>query len=134
MTELLEQTFLEHVRMHQERAGQRHRPSLRFRYLPDYRLKDNVTNLDETYMIDHLRPVKYTFKSNNSQQIGFIAHEIQEHYPMLVDGEKDGQTHQSINMNGIIPLLVNDLKRSKERIAELETRMKNLEEQLSRMI
>jgi hypothetical protein len=38
------------------------------------------------------------------------------------------------NIDGIIPLLVNDLKRSKERIAELETRMKNLEEQLSRMI
>jgi hypothetical protein len=53
---------------------------------------------------------------------------------MLVDGEKDGEIHQSINMNGIIPLLVNDLKRSKERIKELETRMKNLEEQLSRMI
>ena len=105
-----------------------------FNATSDYRLKDNITNLDETYIIDHLRPVKYTFKSNNSQQIGFIAHEIQEHYPMLVDGEKDGQTHQSINMNGIIPLLVNDLKRSKERIAELETRMKNLEEQLSRMI
>ena len=108
--------------------------STAFNATSDYRLKDNITNLDETYIIDHLRPVKYTFKSNNSQQIGFIAHEIQEHYPMLVDGEKDGQTHQSINMNGIIPLLVNDLKRSKERISELETRMKNIESQLSRMI
>jgi hypothetical protein len=108
--------------------------STAFNALSDYRLKDNITNLDQTYNIDNLRPVKYTFKTNNSQQIGFIAHEIQEHYPMLVDGEKDGQTHQSINMNGIIPLLVNDLKRSKERIDELETRMKHLEAQLSRMI
>jgi hypothetical protein len=33
------------------------------------------------------------------------------------------------NIDGIIPLLVNDLKRSKERIAELETRMKHLEAQ-----
>jgi hypothetical protein len=108
--------------------------SATFNATSDYRLKDNITNLDGTYIIDNLRPVKYTFKSNNSEQIGFIAHEVQEHYPMLVDGEKDGEIHQSINMNGIIPLLVNDLKRSKERISELETRMKHLEAQLSRMI
>jgi hypothetical protein len=108
--------------------------STAFNASSDYRLKDNITNLDGTYIIDNLRPVKYTFKSNNSEQIGFIAHEVQEHYPMLVDGEKDGEIHQSINMNGIIPILVNDLKRSKERINELETRMKHLEEQLSRII
>jgi hypothetical protein len=108
--------------------------STAFNALSDYRLKDNITNLDGTYIIDNLRPVKYTFKSNNSQQLGFIAHEVQQYYPMLVEGEKDGPNHQSINMNGIIPLLVNDLKRSKERIDELENRMKNLEEQLSRMI
>jgi hypothetical protein len=39
--------------------------------------------------LDKLRPVKYTWKSDNSQGEGFIAHELQGVLPCAVTGEKD---------------------------------------------
>ena len=43
------------------------------------------------YRTDHLRPVSYLNKLNNKYSLGLIAHELQEHYSFLVDGEKDGE-------------------------------------------
>jgi hypothetical protein len=56
----------------------------------DYRLKDNVVNYTGALdALDKLRPVKYTWKSDNSQGEGFIAHELQDVLPCAVTGEKD---------------------------------------------
>ena len=55
----------------------------------DYRIKENVQKLTNSYTVDNLRPVKYLQTLINKPQYGFIAHELQEHYPQLVNGEKD---------------------------------------------
>ena len=39
--------------------------------------------------VSQLKPVTYTWKSNNSEGQGFIAHELQEVVPDAVQGEKD---------------------------------------------
>jgi len=87
----------------------------------DYRIKTNVVELDETYTVDKLRPVKYYQTQINREKYGLIAHELQEHYPDLVVGEKDGSELQRVNYTGLIAILINEIKRMKRDLAELES-------------
>jgi hypothetical protein len=91
-----------------------------FNTTSDYRIKENVTELNESYSVENLRPVEYENKITNKQSIGFIAHEVQEQYPFLVTGEKDGKENQSINYQEIIPILVKEIQDLKKRVTILE--------------
>ena len=88
-----------------------------FNSTSDYRLKTNVKQIDN-YTIDNLKPVEYDI--NNRHDMGFIAHELQEYYPFLVDGEKDGEKMQSINYTSLIALLVKEIQDLKTEIKELK--------------
>jgi hypothetical protein len=87
----------------------------------DYRIKTNIVELDETYNVDNLRPVKYYQTQINREKYGLIAHELQEHYPDLVVGEKDGSELQRVNYTGLIAILINEIKRLKQNLVELES-------------
>jgi hypothetical protein len=76
----------------------------------DYRIKDNVKLLDSSFNIDNLKPVTYLNKLSLKQDIGLIAHELQEHYPYLVTGIKDGPQNQSVNYIGLIPVLIKEIQ------------------------
>jgi hypothetical protein len=80
----------------------------------DYRIKKDIKFLDDKFSTDNLNPVIYKLKNTDQTQTGFIAHEIQEYYPFLVNGEKDGETMQSINYFGIIPILVKEIQELKK--------------------
>jgi hypothetical protein len=68
-----------------------------------------------------LRPVTYNNnQANNKQDIGLIAHEVQEHFPFLVNGEKDGEDNQSVNYTGLIGLLIHEIQQLKRRVSDLE--------------
>ena len=95
-----------------------------FNTTSDYRIKENVTELNESYSVENLRPVEYENKITNKQSIGFIAHEVQEQYPFLVTGEKDGKENQSINYQEIIPILVKEIQDLKKRVTILENCIK----------
>ncbi len=86
----------------------------------DYRIKTNIMELDETYNVDNLRPVKYFQTQINREKYGLIAHELQEHYPDLVIGEKDGAELQRVNYTGLIAILINEIKRLKLELTKLE--------------
>jgi hypothetical protein len=86
----------------------------------DYRIKDNVTDLTDSFTVDNLRPVSYVHKDTEKPSIGFIAHEVQEHFPELVTGEKDGDDIQTLNYIGLIGVLVKEIQDLKARVNELE--------------
>jgi hypothetical protein len=86
----------------------------------DYRIKNNVRPLNEMITIDNLRPVKYMQTIINKQQYGLIAHELQQYFPDLVTGIKDGDSLQSINYTGLISILINEIKRLKAELIELD--------------
>jgi hypothetical protein len=86
----------------------------------DYRIKKDVVTLDETFTVDKLRPVTYNNTKLDKQDIGLIAHELQEVYPFLVNGEKDGENLQSVNYTGLIAILIKEIKELKERVKKLE--------------
>jgi hypothetical protein len=92
-----------------------------FNATSDYRIKSDIEILDGSYNVDSLNPVSYINTRLNKRDVGFIAHEVQEHYPFLVDGEKDGKEYQTLNYIGIIGILtkeIQELKRENKKILE----------------
>jgi hypothetical protein len=88
----------------------------------DYRIKENPQTLDSTYTVDRLHPVSYINKLIGKKDLGFLAHELQQEFPYLVEGDKDGEQTQSINYNGIIALLVKEIQELKKRVVILENK------------
>ena len=86
----------------------------------DYRIKENIIPLNETHTTVSLVPVSYLNTKVNKNEFGLIAHEVQEKYPELVTGEKDGINLQTLNYMGLIPILINENKIFKKRIEKLE--------------
>lgn len=86
----------------------------------DYRLKTNIKPLDNTFVVDHLRPVEYNKNNCDKKEIGFIAHELQNVYPDFVTGSKDSEAMQNVNYNNLIGILVNEIQMLKKRVNELE--------------
>jgi cytoskeletal protein CcmA (bactofilin family) len=91
-----------------------------FNATSDYRIKENIIPLNETHIIDKLNPVTYMNLKSGKQDIGLIAHELQEVYPELVTGTKDGEDMQSVNYTGLIPILIKEIQNLKERVKQLE--------------
>jgi hypothetical protein len=104
----------------------------------DYRAKDDVVPLNAAYTVDALNPVTYIFKATGKQDVGFIAHEVQEFYPFLVNGEKDGATNQSLNYNGLIGILTKEIKDLKVKVSYLEAnaldQAKRIEDQAAKAL
>jgi hypothetical protein len=97
-----------------------------FNSTSDYRVKENIQNLNlNIYNVNPLRPVNYYNNKLNKLDIGFIAHEVQEYYPFLVNGVKDGEETQSLNYNGLIGILVKEIQELKQRVKQLEDDSKN---------
>ena len=102
----------------------------------DYRIKTNVIPLEDTHAsVDTLRPVSYFNTLANSQDYGFIAHEVAEYYPFLVSGQRDvSGCYQSLNYTGIIPILVKDLKQTRQELSETRQELNMLRERLDTII
>jgi hypothetical protein len=90
-----------------------------FSITSDYRVKQNVIPLLEERTIDQLKPVEYDL-SGGAHDMGFIAHEVQEHFPFLVRNEKDGEAYQSLNYNGLIAVIVKEIQELKKENRELK--------------
>ena len=91
-----------------------------FNATSDYRIKEYVIQLDDKFIVDSLLPVTYKNKLTEKQDMGLIAHEVQEIYPFLVNGVKDGEDFQSVNYIGLIALLIKEVKYLKQRVKVLE--------------
>ena len=97
--------------------------ALSFQASSDYRIKKDIRTLDKEFTIDNLNPVIYKLIDNGQIQSGFIAHEVQEYYPFLVNGDKDGERIQSINYSGLIPILVKEIQDLKKEISNIKDKL-----------
>jgi hypothetical protein len=88
--------------------------------ISDYRIKAEVETIKDTSKLHEINPVAYYNKINNRKQYGFIAHELSTIYPELVDGEKDGIDHQSIDYISIIALLIKEVQSLKKALDNLK--------------
>ena len=100
------------------------------------KIKKNIEDidLDEAKKILQLRPVKFDFKSDdtdNQHERGFIAEEVEKIYPNLISEElgtegKPDFVPKSLNYIGMIPYLVKMIQNQQEEINELKTMLNNL--------
>ena len=97
-----------------------------FNATSDHRMKNNTQPLLITRTVDKLNPVEYDMSGGN-HDMGFLAHEVQEIFPFLVSGEKDGPYMQSMNYNGFIALLVKEIQELKRENKIINARLENIE-------
>ena len=90
----------------------------------DYDLKDKIQNI--SYGINEvmqMQPVKYTYKSNGSTQLGFIAQDLGVITPEVVSFEDK----MSVYYNALIPILTKAIQEQNALIKALEQRILTLE-------
>jgi hypothetical protein len=113
-----------------------------FNVSSDYRIKQNVIEISNTEynnVFYNLRPVYYYNEHSKKNEFGFIAHEVNDIFPDLVDGEKDAvdekdptrMSLQTLNYTQIIPLCVKEIKDLKSQNQDLISRISSLEARLS---
>lgn len=84
-------------------------------------LKTNINEFTDglNYIMD-MRPVKYTRKNTNRNELGFIAEEMEHVLPVAVS---DKTEYKSIAYTQIIPVLVSALQEQQNKITELELKI-----------
>jgi len=90
----------------------------------DYDLKDEIQNI--SYGLNEvmqMQPVKYTYKSNGSTQLGFIAQDLGVITPEVVSFEDK----MSVYYNALIPILTKAIQEQNALIKSLEQRILTLE-------
>jgi hypothetical protein len=101
-----------------------------FNATSDYRIKNDVKQLDDKFSVDYLKPVTYFNNKLQKQDIGFLAHEVQEKYPFMVSGVKDGKDMQTLNYNALIGILVKEIQDLKKEIIAMKENIVVLENKL----
>jgi hypothetical protein len=86
-------------------------------------LQEGPINGQEDARREDGRGGEYINKESKREDIGLIAHELQEIYPFLVNGEKDGHEYQSVNYIGLIGILIKEIQDLKKRIVILEQKL-----------
>ena len=93
----------------------------------DYRIKDNIKNVSlSEYNIDNLRPVYFQFKDSKKESIGLVAHEVQNEFPFLVEGEKDGEKNQTVNYMALVGLLIKEVQELKKELTLVKNELKTI--------
>jgi hypothetical protein len=108
----------------------------------DYRLKENIVPMSNEglVVINKLQPKTFNFKTNPGETVyGFIAHELQEHIPMAVSGEKDEMRgeepmYQGVDASKIVPWLVKAIQELYEENQAEKAKNESLETQVSDLL
>jgi hypothetical protein len=92
----------------------------------DERIKTNIKTID--YALDKvllLRGVNYTLISENTEEIGMIAQEVELIVPEAVKTKDSGDNLKGINYSGLVGLLVEAIKELNNKVTNLENILKN---------
>ena len=97
----------------------------------DERLKEGIKNTESKW--DALKALKvrdYKWKRSGNSDTGFIAQELNEHWPNAVSegGEDVAQDPWSVDYGKLTPILTKVLQEAMEKIETLEAKVKELEE------
>jgi len=101
-----------------------------FVYSSDENLKKDVSDLN--YGINelkNLKPRKYKMKSDNKEQIGFIAQEVESVIPEVVDTDEtpEGVEQKGLSYGNLTAVLTKALQEAIAKIETLETKVAALE-------
>lgn len=103
--------------------------------ISDYRIKKEIMYIDShiertilSNQIHRLRPIMFQNKlRNDAWEYGFLAHEVQEIFPELVNGIKDNESGdlQAISYHQLFAICCEEIKTLKARLEKLESRRRS---------
>ena len=94
------------------------------------RCKKHIRPLDsQLAKVKQLKPVNFSWKKDNSEDIGFIAEDINEIYPDLVSWEENGEIH-GVKYTKLTSILVKALQEQQLQIDELKEEVKALKSKI----
>jgi hypothetical protein len=97
-------------------------------YTSDYRFKKNIESINNVLNdVISLNPVSYLTleqQLTDKKSYGFIAQELKEVFPNIVNEPKNDEDFYSINYTSIIPLLVKSIQ-------ELTMKIENMQEEIN---
>lgn len=96
----------------------------------DYRLKKDVKPMTGALeKILKVKPVTYTWNTDQSKGEGFIAHELQEVFPLAVTGEKDAvwedgtARYQGIDTSFLVAAVISAMQEQQKQIDSLKAEL-----------
>ena len=85
------------------------------------RYKENVQPIQNPLqIINNLEGVTFDWKKSQSPDIGFVAEQVGEHLPNIIDWEENGVDAQSMDYSKIVPILVEAIKNQQSQIDKLK--------------
>ena len=92
-----------------------------FNSTSDINLKENIRQVESaSELVSKLEGVHFSWKETGKETIGVIAQQIEEHLPQLV---QTGDTHKTVNYNGLIGVLIEAVKEQGQMIANLQAEL-----------
>jgi len=103
----------------------------------DIRLKKNISNTKYGLStVLNLRPVDYTLISNNLNQVGFIAQEVQKLVPEVITG-KEGDLEKGetlgITYSNLVPVLAKAIQEQQKQIEEQNNKIASQQKQIDEL-
>jgi FtsZ-binding cell division protein ZapB len=97
-----------------------------FNATSDMRVKSNIVSvhIHPEYSVDGLKPVSYFNDVIGRKDIGFIAQDVEEIYPFMVNENSDG--YKSLSYTSIIGLLVKEIQILKSEVKDLKGDLQDL--------
>jgi hypothetical protein len=100
----------------------------------DGRLKENVRAIDGGLdRLQSIRPVSYELKDRDDPEtkLGFIAQELEDGIPEVVNEPADSDGYYGVNYTGVIPVTVDAIQELAEEQERLRDRVEELESRLN---
>jgi len=110
-----------------------------FNSTSDINLKENIRQVESaSELVSKLEGVHFSWKETGKETIGVIAQQIEEHLPQLVQTHTivtlsgaqkqllSGDTHKTVNYNGLIGVLIEAVKEQGAQIAALQAEIEEL--------
>ena len=95
-----------------------------FNSTSDINLKENIRQVESaSELVSKLEGVHFSWKETGKETIGVIAQQIEEHLPQLV---QTGDTHKTVNYNGLIGVLIEAVKEQGAQISALQAEIEEL--------
>lgn len=89
------------------------------------RFKENINTIEDTSIVDKLRPVSFDWKDSKETEYGFIAEEVYDLDTTLVT-KSGGDELQGVKYTKLIPLLVKKVQEQNKQIKELEYKLNTI--------
>lgn len=98
------------------------------------RYKENIETINDPLVtLSKIRGVTFDWKNSGQPDYGFIAEEVGEHIPEVVDWEDNSEAAKGMYYQKVIPILVESIKEQQEQIKNQKNEINQLKEMIEKM-